>query len=225
MTRQYPKRKTLLGVRLMDWVAIIALIFSVAGLLAAEVAKRLYPSIDVAYPEEIQFECVNYDAYKERCVHNSEIKLLADLFSIWNNSIFSTKPQILQKIDATIESVYAGKISMRWKYFTEVTDNRNKQKRNSGRVIFNYGDLRNVEVEFFRNQMMGNTLYTWSALARDIADDDIVIIFSIDFAYGPDTKIRCDLTFRDDDIESLRSEQYIYHYLVADAMCEELTVD
>ena len=225
MTRQYPKWANPLGVKLTDWVAIIAFILSVAGLFATVVARQLYPSIDVAYPEEIQLECVNYNRDQKHCIFNSKIKLLADLFSIWNNSIFSTKPQILQRIEATIESDSAGKIPMRWKYFTEVVDNANKQKGNSGRAIFYYGDLRNIEVEFFQNQIMDKMPYTWSALARDITNGGIIIVFSLDFAYGSDTEIRCDLTFRDDDIDSLRSKKYTRHYVVADTMCEELTVD
>lgn len=230
MTRQYPRWASPLGVKLTDWVAVIAFILSVAGLLATAIARQLYPSIDVAYPEEIQLQCVNYD-YDDSdgdpasCASNSPIRLTADLFSIWNDSIFSTKPQILQRIDAIIESNNAGEISMQWKYFTEIVDSENKRKGNSGRAIFYYGDLRNIEVEFFQNQTMDETLYTWSVLASDITNGDITIIFSLDFAYGSDTKTRCDLTFRDDDIDSLRSEKYTSHYVVADAMCEELAVD
>jgi len=185
----------------------------------------LYPSTDVSYPEEIQIQCTQYDHKKKRCIPDSSIVLVADLFSIWNDSTFSTKPQILKKIRSTITSDNIGRFPFSWKYFTEIIDSANKHKGNAGRAILYYGDLRNVEVEFSQDQVADSKGITWTTLTDLIASDDITVEFLLDFAYGSDKRARCTLVFRPEDIVNFKSQTYTHHYTVANSLCEELTDD
>lgn len=223
MTNHYPKWASPLGVKLTDWVAVIAFILSVVGLLWTGIARQLYPSIDVSYPEEIQIQCVSYNHKEKHCAPDSGIKLIADLFSIWNDSTFSTKPQILNRIDATIESGDVDEFPLIWKYFTEIVNSTNKQKGNAGRTVLYYGDLRNVEVEFSQDQVTNGRKITWSKITDLIATGDIAVEFLLDFAYGADKRARCNLIFRDDDISKFRDKVFPYHYTVTKSKCQELT--
>ena len=197
----------------------------------------MYPRIDVSYPEEIQFNCISYDNIEAqesgcnrknnevRCIPNSNVKLVADLFSIWNNSIISTKPQILKKITATVKLNQNRAFPFIWKYFTEIVDNANSQKGNTGRVILNYGDLRNIEVEFIHGQITNEKpmTMTWKKLTDSIvASDKVIVDFSLDIAYGSEKKVRCTLDFRKKDIGKLKSNNYSGHYIVANSVCQEL---
>ncbi|MXY32672.1 MAG: hypothetical protein F4Y60_00990 [Boseongicola sp. SB0664_bin_43] len=223
MTHQYPRWASPLGVKLTDWVAVIAFILSVGGLLWTGIARQLYPSTDVSFPEEIQLQCTQYDGEQKRCIPDSSIVLVGDLFSIWNDSTFSTKPQILKRIHATITSDNIGKFPFFWKYFTEIVDSANKHKGNSGRAILYYGDLRNVEVEFSQDQVADGNSITWATLTDLIVADDISVEFLLDFAYGDDKNARCSLMFRQEDISDLKNQDYPYHYIIANSVCEELT--
>ena len=209
--------------KLTDWVAVIAFILSVSALLWTAFARQLYPSTDVSFPDEIQIQCIQYDHKKKQCSNDSSIVLIADLFSIWNDSIVSTKPQILRQIDATIESDAFNDSFLKWKYFTEVVDSANKQKGNAGRAILYYGDLRNLEVEFHQNQTSDANEYTWTQLSRSVAVEDIAIGFRIDLAYGSDIRARCTLSFRPQDLTRFKNGKYTSHYVVANSTCNEFS--
>ena len=222
MSQQYPKWAIPLGIRITDWIAVIAFILSVAGFLWTAFARQLYPSTDISFPEQIQIQCAPYDQKKKECPSNSGIKLIADLFSIWNDSIISTKPQILQRIDATVDADSFGRLPMRWQYFTEVVDRANKQKGNAGRTIFYFGDLRNIEIEFYPVQMVDDGTFTWFSLLNAIADKNIVAEFYLDFAYGSDLDALCHLSFRSEDLSRLRNSNFSSPYIVADATCRAI---
>lgn len=222
MTHQCPKWANPLGVKLTDWVAVIAFILSVGALLWTAFARQLYPSTDISFPDEIQLQCTQYDK-KYTCDSDSPVVLIADLFSIWNDSIVSTKPQILRQIDATIESNSFNDSLLKWKYFTEVVDSANKQKGNAGRAILYYGDLRNLEVEFHQNQVSNTRKYTWTQLSSSVADEDIAIGFRIDLAYGSDIRARCTLSFRPQDLTRFKKGKYASPYVVANSTCKEVS--
>lgn len=222
MSKQYPKWATPLGIKITDWVAVIAFILSVAGLLWTAFARQLYPSTDISFPEQIQIQCAPYDRDKKECPSDSGIKLVADLFSIWNDSIISTKPQILQRIDATVDANFLGRLPMRWQYFTEVVDRANKQKGNAGRTIFYFGDLRNIEIEFYPVQIVGDDTFTWASLLNAIAKSNAFVEFRLDFAYGSDVDALCHLSFRSEDLSRLRNSNFSSPYIVADATCQAI---
>ena len=210
------------GVKLTDWVAVVAFVLSVVGLLWTAFARQLSPSTDVAYPEEIQFQCLVFsNDSKVPCTAASPLLLVADLFSIWNDSVISTKPQILRRIDATIVSGANGNVPWRWKYFTEIVHSKATQKANSGRAIFYYGELRNIEVLFSQSQLEIDLPYTWELLSNDIANNDIDVEFVLDFAYGPRLFVRCALTFASEDVDQLKAGTYDAHFVLADAVCND----
>ena len=218
------------GMKLTDVVAICALGLSVIGLLSPTVLMYIPPDVETMYPERITFTCLDRveekasaekNKKKITCEKDSVMYVTADLFSLLNNSDYSTQPEILNKILMTITSVEAGESRFLWKYFSEVLGNANSRETNAGRVIFRLGDLRNIEIQFYQD-MADSSEYTWSSLENAIAKKALLIKFHVDFETGNDQDAVCKLSFHEADTKALEEKKYEYHYVVASATCEEV---
>ena len=114
-----------------DWAALIAFIISVGGLFWLIIAGWFNPNIDIRYPDTFQIECTNFDRQQKKCKEDSQLFLVADLFSFWNDSWFSTVPGIVEKVSGRIiitKNNKASEASLDWKYISENRWSRFKKR-------------------------------------------------------------------------------------------------
>ena len=139
-------------------ISISALFLSIFTLCLPYLLKTIKPLTKIKLPDEIQFKCITYKEDEEICEQKSNIKLTADLFSIWNDSTISTKPEVLQKIYAVVcRGTHCDEPSIfKWKYFTETLDNT-KRKSNVAPMLVSHNSLRNIEVEFYQQGHIDNS--------------------------------------------------------------------
>lgn len=217
------------GIKVTEWVAVLAFILSVGGLFWSTFASLLHPRIHTESPEEIQLQCIGPVLKKGKegepdkaiCKDESGIKVFADLFSMWNNSFFSTKPQILIKANMKMKAGDLLKADYPWKHFTEILDHAGSRETNAGRAIIRQGELRNIEISF--SPVADSNKYTWAQLVTDILANRLSIEFTLDYAYGSSPKFICTLLFNDKNLTALKNNQFEYHYVTAVSTCKDIT--
>ena len=212
----------------MDWTALAAFILSVLGLFWTEIAARIPPAIDVAFPETIQVECSDYDFDEEVCASHANFEIVVDLFSIWNASSFSTQIEVLEGISAVakLNGQEEGKIPLSWKYFTDITD-VSAEKRNTGRTPISKGELENLETEFVVNRNILNenelSLVRWKRFVDGVIDGSITFVefeFYIQFAHSVDRRMICEYNVDQRMTEGLRSRGMYFHNFPRDVLCK-----
>ena len=234
-------------------MAFLAWVTSIFIFASPYVLKRINPSTNVEPPDEIQLECTYKKEAKDHkkeeaekiCEEQSNIKLIADLFSIWNKStITSTKPEILQKIYAVIclGDDCSGSSIFKWKYFTEILDDV-ERRVNAGRILVNHNSIRNIEVEFYQQGIINNSnkneilydgksckssfdttiddehYWNWEKVKKEIlpSDNDYISIrFCLDLEYSKDRYFKCKATINEFHQSRFEDDKYNYDYFLLD---------
>ena len=191
------------NLKITDWVAVIALIMSIwFGILSPFLASVTGPKIDIEYPVKVQFHCVNRRAV---CEPASPVMLTADLFSFWNNSRFSTRPDVLHKVSGRMgfsDPEFSSEFSFVWRYFTEMTvtemtDVAKSTRKNAGRFSLNRGVLENVEIQFDVREL------SWGELVQLIREHGMLhLSFEVEMEYRGG-EATCKLELGDDLKEQL----------------------
>ena len=230
-------------------IPLFALALSTITFIWPYISKTMInPSINVSFPDEIQFECTHTKLNQDVCNEESSVKLIADLFSIWNNSNFSMKPEILKEIYAVVYT--SGDLSKRkqifkWKYFTEISDVEQK-KLNTGRLLFSHNSLQNVEIEFYPlyqsntydtilydknrkickeeiNFASTNDPYTWKNIKNSLVTNSLIINFCLDFDHSPDKYLQCEMKVEGSLKNRLRKNTLVENYIINSVKCNDLT--
>ena len=168
------------------------------------------------------------------CKEKEPVILIADLFSMWNKSVLSSKPIILENIYTKITS-NSGKYVFKQKYYTG--DNA-KVFHNTGHLMINQGDLFNMEIElhqknekntlFCNSSINSQTEYHWKTFRKDLKNRSIIIEFCLDFReeFGniSDRHYRCELKLNESYMALLSLEEdppeekyYKYDYFILES--------
>ena len=214
------------GVKWSVWASVAVVAVPVLGAAWFVVSKIIPPSLNITYPEQIQFECSIYVENPNGCVRESNVKFVVGNFGFWNDSIVSTRTELVKSVSAKVSIDYNNKskfMSFDWTFFTEITVDPPKRDHAPVAVLrLQKNDYRDMEVEFYNEvDSRPEDHISWGALSDLIKSglSQMKIVFTIELDYEGDKFVECHVKFGESVRAQLKHKDR--HYFVTKIDCSE----